>query len=96
VASVPGIEVEVYSNRFFPCGTPPNSRIQQACETASGAAPIGSPTASDWIFVRDVPAVKMGPGDSNRSHTGGERIPVAEVERAVEVYREAIRTYFDG
>ena len=96
VADVPGIEVEVYSNRFFPCGTPPDSRIQQACEAASGAAPIGSPTASDWIFVRDVPAVKMGPGDSNRSHTGGECIPVAEVERAVEVYRGAIRAYFGG
>lgn len=94
VAEVPGIEVEVYSNRFFPCGTPPDARIQQACEDASGAAPIGSPTASDWIFVRDIPAVKMGPGDSNRSHTGGERIPVAEVERAVTVYRDAIRAYF--
>lgn len=94
VASVPGIEVEVYSNRFFPCGTPSDSRIQQACEAASGAAPIGSPTASDWIFVRDVPAVKMGPGDSSRSHTGGERIPVAEVERAVAVYRRVIQSYF--
>lgn len=94
VSDVPGIEVEVYSNRFFPCGTPPDSRIQQACEAASGAAPIGSPTASDWIFVRDIPAVKMGPGDSRRSHTSEEYIPVAEVERAVTVYRDAIRAYF--
>ena len=96
VADVSGIEVEVYSNRFFPCGTPSGARIQQACEAASGAAPIGSPTASDWIFVRDIPAVKMGPGDSSRSHTGGERIPVAEVERAVTVYRDAIRAYFSA
>jgi acetylornithine deacetylase len=41
-----------------------------------------------------VPAVKLGPGVSARSHTAQERIEVAAVERAVQVYRAIARQYF--
>jgi len=95
LASLDNVEVEVYSNRFVPCATPDGARIANACTAAvEDAPPFGSPTASDWAFLSDVPAVKLGPGISERSHTAGERIEIAEVERAVKVYRDIAQHYF--
>lgn len=88
-------EVEVYSDRLVPCSTPDDSRIAAAAQTAlPGTEPFGSPTASDWVFLHDVPAVKMGPGPSARSHTPVEHIAIAEVNNAVSAYRDLIRAYF--
>ncbi len=88
-------DVEVYSRRLIPVATPPDARIVQACRTAlPGAEPFGSPTASDWVFLADVPTVKIGPGASALSHTPDEHIAVPEVERAVEAYKHIIRAYF--
>jgi len=88
-------EVEVYSDRLVPCSTPEDARIVRATQTARpDATPFGSPTSSDWVFLHDVPAVKMGPGQSNRSHTAEERIDITEVQEAVAVYRTLIRSYF--
>ncbi len=89
-------DVEVYSKRLIPVATPLDARIVQACRTAlPEAEPFGSPTASDWIFLADVPTVKIGPGESPLSHTADEHIAVAEVEQAVAVYKRIIRAYFD-
>ncbi|WP_263793014.1 M20/M25/M40 family metallo-hydrolase [Salinibacter sp.] len=88
-------DVKVYSDRLVPCATPEDARIVQAAQAARpDAEPFGSPTSSDWVFLHDVPTVKMGPGPSNRSHTAAERIDVDEVKRAVTVYRNLIRAYF--
>lgn len=88
-------EVEVYSDRLVPCSTPEDARIVRAARAARPeATPFGSPTSSDWVFLHDVPAVKMGPGQSERSHTSEERIDVEEVERAVTVYRDLVQAYF--
>jgi acetylornithine deacetylase len=88
-------EIEVYSKRLVPCATPDDARITRAALTAlPGTEPFGSPTCSDWVFLHDVPAVKLGPGPSERSHTAGERIEVAEVRRAVDVYRTLAQAYF--
>ncbi|MEM6782254.1 MAG: acetylglutamate kinase [Bacteroidota bacterium] len=94
-------EVEVYSRRLIPCATPADARIARACQRAlpglvADATPFGSPTASDWIFLGDVPTVKIGPGRSELSHTPEEHIEAAEVERAVEVYRAIVAAYFDS
>jgi len=88
-------EVEVYSDRLVPCATPEGARILEAARAAlPDAEPFGSPTCSDWVFLHDVPAVKLGPGPSERSHTAGERIEVDVVRRAVDVYRTLARHYF--
>lgn len=88
-------EVEVHSQRLIPVATDATERIVQACRhVLPEAQPFGSPTASDWIFLHDVPTVKIGPGASQRSHTAGERVEIVEVERAVTVYKNIIRTYF--
>ncbi|WP_233993824.1 M20/M25/M40 family metallo-hydrolase [Salinibacter altiplanensis] len=88
-------EVEVYSDRLVPCATPMDARIVRAGQSARpDAEPFGSPTSSDWVFLHDVPTVKMGPGLSDRSHTAEERIDVSEVREAVDVYQALIQSYF--
>ncbi|MDX1546303.1 MAG: M20/M25/M40 family metallo-hydrolase [Rhodothermales bacterium] len=95
VAALVESEVRVHSDRLIPCATDPDARIVRACLRAlPGAAPFGSPTVSDWIFLNDVPTVKIGPGDSRLSHTGEENIAVEEVARAVAAYKAIITTYF--
>lgn len=89
-------EVEVHSKRIIPVSTDPSEKIVRACRNAiPGEEPFGSPTASDWIFLPDVPTVKLGPGSSERSHTAEEHIELTEIERAVEVYSAIIRNYYD-
>ena len=50
-----------------------------------GLFPYGSPTLSDQSLM-NFPTLKMGPGDSARSHTADEFIFIQEIEKAVEVY----------
>ena len=92
-------EVAVYSDRIVPCATDASARVAQAVTGALtglglDAEPFGSPTASDWIFLADVPAVKIGPGRSELSHTPDEHVEIAQIERAVEVYAAVARRYF--
>lgn len=88
-------DVAVHSKRIVPVSTPLHSRIVRACLAAEPAAePFGSPTASDWIFLPDVPTVKIGPGSSELSHTAEESIPIHELRRAVALYQSIIQSYF--
>ncbi len=50
-----------------------------------GKTPYGSPTLSDKALL-PFPALKVGPGDSARSHSADEFIYVAEIYEAVEFY----------
>ena len=50
-----------------------------------GKKPFGSPTLSDQALMR-FPTVKMGPGDSLRSHTANEYIRFSEIREAIELY----------
>ena len=50
-----------------------------------GKTPFGSPTLSDQALMR-FPTVKMGPGDSLRSHTANEYIRFSEIREAIELY----------
>lgn len=52
---------------------------------ALGREYYGSPTTSDKALM-PFPALKMGPGDSARSHTADEFIYVSEIESGVEIY----------
>ena len=45
----------------------------------------GSPTTSDQALI-PVPSVKIGPGDSARSHTADEFIYIAEVVKGIDTY----------
>lgn len=46
----------------------------------------GSPTTSDQAIMRGFPTVKLGPGDSARSHTADEFIHLKEIKEGVEKY----------
>lgn len=52
---------------------------------AKGLAPFGSSTLSDMALI-PYPAIKMGPGESSRSHTAGEYIKKSELNQGVEAY----------
>ncbi|MFX6819337.1 acetylornithine deacetylase, partial [Acinetobacter baumannii] len=50
-----------------------------------GKTCYGSPTTSDKALM-PFPALKMGPGDSARSHTADEFIFVQEIENGIDTY----------
>lgn len=52
---------------------------------ALGRSTYGSPTMSDQA-VLSCPSLKLGPGDSTRSHTADEFIYLAEIEEGIEIY----------
>ena len=50
-----------------------------------GLEPFGSPTLSDQALMR-FPSVKIGPGDSARSHSADEYIRLPEIREAIDIY----------
>ncbi len=52
---------------------------------ALGRTTYGSPTTSDQALL-DIPSLKMGPGDSARSHTADEFVYVAEIKEGIALY----------
>ena len=53
--------------------------------TNMGKTMYGSPTTSDKALV-GIPALKIGPGDSARSHTADEYIYLNEIEQGIAEY----------
>lgn len=52
---------------------------------AMGMKPYGSPTLSDQALMT-FPSLKLGPGDSARSHSADEFIMQSEIENAIKTY----------
>lgn len=52
-----------------------------------------SPTSSDQGWL-DMPSVKMGPGESARSHTADEFIFLAEISEGINIYIELLNSLF--
>ena len=48
-----------------------------------------SPTTSDWMKI-DIPAIKIGPGDSSRSHKADEYIKIEEIQSGIATYIKLI------
>jgi acetylornithine deacetylase len=87
-------EVVVTSSRLVPCETPTASRLLLAIAAAAPlATPYGSPTCSDWCYLRALDAVKIGPGTSQRSHTPDESVNLSEVTAARHLYADIARRY---
>jgi acetylornithine deacetylase len=47
--------------------------------------PFGSPTLSDQALM-PFPSLKLGPGESSRSHSADEFIKISEIEQAINTY----------
>ena len=52
---------------------------------ALGLPAVGSPTLSNQALVR-FPSVKLGPGDSPRSHTADEYVVIDDIGKAADIY----------
>ena len=87
-------EVVITSERLVPCETPADSRlVADAHRIRPSAKAFGSPTCSDWVFVRDIDTIKCGPGTSRLSHTADEWVLVSEVTEARVFYRALTEAY---
>ncbi len=87
-------EVHVLSDRLVPCETPPGSRLlEHARKLRPAARTYGSPTCSDWVFLRGVDAVKFGPGESRLSHGPDESVALGDVAQARAFYAALAQEY---
>lgn len=82
-------EVNPRSVRLRPSFIDPNHALVHAA-IKHGAKTYGSPTTSDQALI-PVPSVKMGPGNSGRSHTANEFIWLSEIDEGIERYIMVLR-----
>ncbi len=54
-----------------------------------GRKPFGSPTLSNQALLH-IPTLKMGPGDSSRSHTANEYIRISEIREGIKLFAEML------
>jgi len=50
-----------------------------------------SPTTSDMSLMHGIPSLKIGPGESSRSHTADEFVTVGELAGAFDLYPKLIK-----
>ncbi|MCO6493942.1 MAG: M20 family metallo-hydrolase [Phaeodactylibacter sp.] len=84
-------ELTARSFRLNPSGIPPDHPLVQA-GLALGLKTYGSPTLSDQALC-PFPTVKIGPGDSARSHTADEFIRLSEMEAGIKMYIQLIDAF---
>lgn len=65
-------------------GTPQN-HILMTCLNRINIETYVSPTTSDWMRL-NCPAIKMGPGESERSHQSDEFVFIKELEQGIDGY----------
>lgn len=58
-----------------------------------GLTPFVSPTTSDMSLMYDFPSLKIGPGESSRSHSADEFVMRSEIEEAIEIYVNSINRF---
>lgn len=68
-----------------------HSRLQRAVEEL-GIETFSSPTTSDWMRV-GCDAIKMGPGESQRSHRKDEFVTIEEIEKGINTIINTIKTF---
>lgn len=57
---------------------------------ALGRTPFVSPTTSDMALMHGIPSLKMGPGESARSHSADEFVLLSEINEALHLYPRII------
>lgn len=57
--------------------------VQRAIEL--GLTPFGSPTLSNQALL-NIPTLKIGPGESTRSHTANEFIKISEIHEGLDIF----------
>jgi acetylornithine deacetylase len=83
-----GCDVQPRSTRLNSSATPlQHPVVKRAMELKRNT--YGSPTLSDQALM-PFASVKMGPGESARSHTADEFILISEIEEAIGLYIELL------
>jgi acetylornithine deacetylase len=77
-------EVKARSFRLGSSGIDVNHPLVQRI-IELGGKPFGSPTLSDQALM-PFPSLKMGPGESKRSHSADEFVDFCEIQQAIETY----------
>lgn len=62
---------------------------------ALGRTTYGSPTTSDQALL-SIPSVKVGPGDSARSHMADEYVFVREIAEGIQLYIDMLKPVING
>ena len=61
-----------------------------------GLTTYGSPTTSDSALLGEIPTLKIGAGDSARSHTADEYIYIDEIGKAIDIYKNLLTPVITG
>ena len=77
-------EIKARSFRLSSSGVPMDNPVVRRC-TEMGMTPFGSPTLSDQALM-PFPSLKLGPGESSRSHSADEYIRISEIDGAIKTY----------
>ena len=73
------------STRVWPSAIDSNHPLV-ATAVRLGGKPFVSPTTSDMSLLHDIPSLKIGPGDSARSHMADEWVYIREITDAIDYY----------
>lgn len=83
-------EVKARSFRLHSSSIDKDHPIVRRC-VELGKVPFGSPTLSDQALM-PFPSLKLGPGQSSRSHSADEFIMLGEIEDAIETYCNVLQS----
>ena len=81
-------ELRARSFRLHSSSISPDHPIVKRC-IKRGMKPFGSPTLSDQALM-PFPSLKLGPGESSRSHSADEFIKISEIGYAIQTYVELL------
>lgn len=88
---LPTASIEIVSDRLAPIDTDADHvLVQCALKVLGNQIATASNTMSDMALLQGVPAIKCGPGQSNRSHTPDEFVTEAELLAGIDFYSELI------
>ena len=77
-------ELRARSFRLHSSSIPVDHPLVKRC-IERAMQPFGSPTLSDQALM-SFPSLKLGPGESSRSHSADEFIKISEIEQAINTY----------
>lgn len=63
-----------------------HTHILYRAAVGMGLHPYVSPTTSDMSLMYDIPSLKIGPGESARSHTANEYVYESEIDQALRLF----------
>ena len=83
-------EVEPRSIRLQASGISQEHNLIKSAKNL-GIKTFGSATLSDQALM-SFPSIKIGPGDSSRSHTADEYIYISEIKEGIKIYKQLLNS----